>query len=262
MDPHIAANRQAWGLLAAEHYETFKKALAERESLLGYPQAEELGDISGRSLIHLQCNTGADTISLARMGAIVTGVDLVPDNIVFAQRLAADFGVQARFFEANVLEVAEQHHEQYDVVYTSEGVLCWLPDLYLWARNVRALLKDDGLFYLLDGHPFYMAFDEQKLPELDLIYPYFDKSPDEDDRIGGYAAEPKRSTNYCWMYTMGEIVSALSAAGLHIEWLHEFDWLYYRLHEDRQVQNAVGRWAYPELETRLPLTFSLQATVR
>jgi SAM-dependent methyltransferase len=256
MDPYIAANRASWTLLAQEHYTTFKRALGERTSLLGYPQHEELGDLTGKTLIHLQCNTGADTISLARLGARVTGVDLVPENVTYARRLAQEYGVEdARFMEGNVLELMDWHRERYDVVYTTEGVLCWLPDLGLWARNVRHLLKDDGFLYLLDGHPFFMAWDEERLPELVVKYPYFAKTPDKADTIGGYAAEPKQATNYAWMYTVGEIITALSAAGLHVEWFHEFDWLYYKLSAEKQRQDAQGRWQFPELAGQLPFTF-------
>jgi len=263
MDEYIEANKNSWGTISKDHYETFKKRLEENDSTLSPTQIRELGDLQGKNLIHLQCNTGADTISLARMGARITGVDLVPGNIHYARKLAADFGIDdARFIESNVLEIMEKHHEKYDVVYTTEGVLCWLPDLYLWARNVRHLLADDGFLYVLDSHPFFMAWDEEKLPELVVKYPYFQKNTDEDEWIGGYASESKKATNFSWMYTIGEIVTALSQAGLHIEWLHEFDWLFYRMSDDKQTQDEEGNWVYPEHREKLPYTFSLKATVR
>ncbi len=259
---YIEANKQSWGSIAQEHYETFHKRLAENASTLSPTQIAELGDIRGKSLIHLQCNTGADTVSLARMGACVTGVDLAPENIFYARKLAEDFGIHdARFIESNVLEIMEKHHEKYDVVFTTEGVLCWLPDLYLWARNVRHLLADDGFLYVLDSHPSYMIWDEARLPELSVKYPYFQKTADEDDWIGGYAGGGKPAANYSWMYTMGEIVTALSQAGLHIEWLHEFDWLFFKLSE-KHVKDAQGNWVFPEHKGKLPYTFSLKATVR
>jgi SAM-dependent methyltransferase len=262
MSDPIDANRQSWGLIAEDHYHAFKAQLEQKASLLSEVQQRELGDIRGKSLIHLQCNTGADTVSLARMGATVTGVDLVPQNIHYARKLAEDFGIDdAHFIEANVLEIKDIHHEMYDIVYTTEGVLCWLPDLGLWARNVRALMKDDGYLYLLDSHPIFMAWDEEKLPELEVKYPYFLKRADEEGWIGGYASEAKEGTNFSWMYTLGEIITALSEAGLHIEWLHEFDWLFYRVGE-KMVKEADGQWVWPEHKGKLPFTFSLKATVR
>jgi SAM-dependent methyltransferase len=263
MDDYIEANRRSWATIAREHYETFKRRLSENESTLDALQVEELGDIRGKRLIHLQCNTGADTLSLARMGARVTGVDLVPENVHYARKLAADLGIDdARFIESNVLEIMDKHDERYDIVYTTEGVLCWLPDLDLWARNVRHLLAGDGFLYLLDSHPFFMVWDEEALPELVVKYPYFRKTADRDEWIGGYASEPKRAVNYAWMYTVGEIINALSKAGMHVEWFHEFDWLYYRLSAEKQVRDEKGHWIFPEHEGRLPFTFSLKATIR
>jgi SAM-dependent methyltransferase len=262
MNEFIEANKRSWAKIAADHYERFKSALTENKTTLKQTQIEELGDISGASLIHLQCNTGADTVSLARLGARVTGVDLVPENVHYARMLAADFGISdARFFESNVLDFKAKHDEKYDIVFTTEGVLVWLPDLSLWARNVRHLLADDGFLYVMDGHPVYMMWDEAKLPELVVKYPYFSKTPDKDDSIGGYASEPKESVNYSWMYTFGEIITALSDAGLHVEWFHEFDWLYYRLDGMRQGDTD-GNWRFRDHEGRMPYTFSLKATVR
>ncbi len=263
MNEYIEANKRSWATIAQEHYETFKSTLLANESTLSQTQIQELGHIEGKKLIHLQCNTGADTISLARMGANVTGVDLVPENIDYARQLAVDCGINdARFIESNVLEIMEKHDEKYDIVFTTEGVLCWLPDLFLWARNIRHLLADDGFLYVLDGHPFFMVWDEEKLPDLVVKYPYFQKTADQDEWIGGYAAKPKNAVNYAWMYTIGEIINALSQAGLHIEWFHEFDWLYYELSQEKQSKNRDGKWVYPEYRGGLPFTFSLKATIR
>jgi SAM-dependent methyltransferase len=263
VNEYVEANKHGWATIAKEHYETFRAILLANESTLSQTQIQELGEIKGKTLIHLQCNTGADTISLARMGAKVTGVDLVPENIHYARKLAADLGNHdARFIESNVLEIMEKHHETYDIVYTTEGVLIWLSDLYLWARNVRHLLADNGFLYVLDGHPFFLVWDEDKLPELIVKYPYFRKSADKEEWIGGYASAPRQATNYSWMYTIGEIVNALSQAGMHIEWFHEFDWSYYRVSPEQQIKDDTGNWIFPEHKGRLPFTFSLKATIR
>ena len=263
MKEYIEANKHSWAAIAKKHYEIFEKILATNKSTLSQTQMQELGDIKGKTLIHLQCNTGADTISLARMGAKVTGVDLVPENIHYARKLSADFGINdAVFIESNVLELMDKHDEKYDIVYTTNGVLVWLPDLYLWARNVRHLLVEGSFLYVMDGHPFFMAWDEEKLPELVVKYPYFHKTADLDEWIGGYACEPKKATNYGWMYTIGEIINALSQAGMHIEWFHEFDWLYYRLSAEKQIKDEKGNWIFPEYKGKLPFTFSLKATIR
>ncbi len=263
MNEFIEANKNSWATLAKEHYESFKTILSENKSTLSQTQIQELGDIKGKTVIHLQCNTGADSISLARMGAKVTGVDLVPENIHYAQKLADDFGIRdARFIESNVLEIMEKHNEKYDIVYTTEGVLYWLDDLDLWARNVRHLLADKGFLYVLDTHPLLQVWDEDKLPDLAVKYPYFRKTVDKDEWLGGYACEPKKAVNYTWMYTIGDIVNALSQSGLHIEWFHEFDWLFYKESAEKQIKDENGNWVFPELKGKLPFTFSLKATIR
>jgi len=263
MDKYTEANRRGWAALAADHYETYRDRLRQADTTLAGTQIKELGDIRGKRVVHLQCNVGADTVSLARLGASVTGVDLVPDNIRFARKLAADFGiVDAVFIESDVLDLINTHHEKYDVVFTTEGVLCWIRDLDLWAQNVRHVLADDGFLYLLDGHPFYMVWDEARLPDLVVKYPYFHEDVERDTAIGGYASEPKEAEHFTWMYTMGGIVTALSGAGLHIDWLHEYDWAYTRDSDTQHYSEETGGYQFPELRGKLPFTFSLRASVR
>ncbi len=259
----IEANKKAWALLARDHYQFFRKRLQEEPHLLNDTIVQELGDISGQSLIHLQCNTGADTVSLARLGARVTGVDLVPENIHYARRLAEEEGLSdAVFMQADILELMDQHHTKYDVVFTSEGALGWLPDLKRWGQTVRHLLKEDGFLYVFDSHPFNLAFDEEKMSQnvLQVRYPYFGREPDLDSSIGGYASEPKEGENYFWMYTVGDIINSLASAGLSIEFFHEYDWLYCDMGGMKPV--GKGMFRFPHFQGRLPFTFSLKASVR
>jgi SAM-dependent methyltransferase len=259
----IDANKRAWGLLAQDHYLAYKKALQEEKSLLSSIITSELGNIAGKSLIHLQCNTGADTISLARMGALVTGVDLVPENVFYARKLARELGVyQAEFIESNIMDFDSRHKEQYDIVFTSEGAIGWLPNLKKWGQVIRNLLKDDGYFYIFDSHPFYLLLDEDKLGQnqLEIKYPYFGKHPDESDEIGGYASEAKQGKNYFWMYTFSDIVNALSSAGLFIEYFHEFDKQFWDSGGLEKVERTL--YIHPYFKEKFPFSFSLKATIR
>ncbi len=258
----IEANKKAWGLIAEDHYNVFKKRLETETSLINNVITKELGDISGKKVIHLQCNTGADTISLARMGAKVTGVDLVPEKIHYANKLAEDFNIDATFIEADIMKFKEIHDEKYDIVFTTEGAIGWLPDLKKWGETVRHLLKDDGFVYVNDGHPFFMALDEEKLTEnkVEIKYPYFGKVPDKDDSIGGYASEPKEATSYFWMYTISDIINALSEAGLVIEFFNEFDTLAWDIGGMELVDK--GLYQFPFFKGKFPFQFSLKATVR
>ena len=258
MDPVVEANRQAWSLLSKDHYEFFKKGLLEDSYQLTGIILKELGDIKGKKVIHLQCNTGADSIKLAQMGAEVTGVDLVPENIFYARKLSEDVGIEnIRFIESDIMELADKHHEKYDMVFTSEGAIGWLPDLEKWGQTIRGLLKDDGCFYVFDAHPFYLTMDEAKFNHhiLDIKYPYFKKDPDLDTTIGGYASEGKKADNFFFMYTVGDIINALSKAGLHIEYFHEFDSM------SCDVDWMMGIQAKEFYGGKFPVLFSVKASV-
>jgi len=225
----IEANKHAWGQISRDHYDNFKKLLNEGEHQLNVHIRNELGDLSGKKVIHLQCNTGADTILLARMAASVVGVDLVPDNILYAKKLAEDFNIKnIGFIESDIMEFMEKHNEKYDVVFVSEGAIGWLPDLKKWGRTIRHLLKDDGFFYMFEGHPFFDMMDTEKLADniTEIKYPYFSKVPDADDSIGGYASETKHAVNYYWMHTVSDIINSLTFAGLHIEYFNEYKELF------------------------------------
>ncbi len=259
----IEANRKAWDLLAQDHYNTFSERLKRQENLLNEIVIRELGDISGKSLIHLQCNTGADTVCLARMGARVTGVDLAPENVHFAQRLARENGFhEAVFIESDIMQLMQVHDGKYDVVFTSEGALGWLPDLGRWGQTVRHLLKDDGFLYVFDSHPFQLAFAEEQMADgiLEVRYPYFGSEPDADPMIGGYASAPKQATNHFWVYTISDLVNSLSDAGLYIEFFNEYDVLYWDLGGMEQVSR--GLYRFPHFAGQLPFVFSLGARVR
>lgn len=258
----IESNKHAWGKLSKDHYIAFKKSLSEGRHRFNPYIREELGCLSGKKIIHLQCNTGADTILLARMGKGAVGVDLAPDNIMYARKLAEDLGVgNIGFIESDIMELIEKHNEKYDVVFVSEGAICWLPDLMKWGQTIRHLLKDDGFFYIFDSHPFFMMLDEEKLKTniYDVKYPYFGKEPNIDGWIGGYASEPKDGVEaYDWPHTVGDIINSLTSAGLRIEYFHEFRENFFDAGGMRDIGN--GLWNYDFNVDRFPMSFSLKAT--
>jgi len=256
----IEANKVAWGSLAKVHYEYCKKAFQEKRYNFSGIIEEELGDISGKTVIHLQCNTGGDTVLLAQKRATVTGVDLVPDNIFYAKKMSEELGVKnIDFIESDIMELKEKHNKKYDVVFTTEGVLCWLPDLNCWAETVRYLLNEGGFLYVLDGHPFYMVFDEEKLKEnkLEIKYPYFNRDPEYSEGMEDYFTDNKTGVNYGWMYKVSDIINPLAKAGLTIEFFNEYDSLYYNMGGMESYGN--GQFRYPFFERKIPFTFSLKA---
>jgi len=258
----IEANKIAWSLLSKDHYEYFKEQLQNKNSVLSSFVEKEIGNISGKDIIHIHCNTGADTISLARKGAIVTGVDLVPENIFYAKKLSDELDIKnIEFIELNTMELKDKHNKKYDMVFATEGVLYWLPDLNRWAETVTHLLKENGILYLHDSHPFYFICNKEIFKEnkLEIKHPYFLRKPKCKEYIGGdYAStEVIKGENYGWVYTISDIINPLVKAGLTIEYFAEYDRLCYDMGGMNKDEN--GNWYYPFFDKKLPFMFSLIA---
>ncbi len=227
-----------------------------------------LGDVRGQSLLHLQCHFGIDTLSWARLGATVTGADFSPSSIRLARELAADLGLpDATFVESNVYDLPDHLDGEFDIVYTSRGVLGWLPDIAGWARVVARYVRPGGRFYISEIHPVIQAFENEgvRRGELRLAYPYWEhREPLVFPVTGSYAdesADVGTQTEHGWDHGLGEIVTALIDAGLHLDWLRESAELEWKL--DFLVETAPdsGRWRLPpEAEGELPLMFSLLAS--
>ena len=261
----IESNKHAWGQVSEAHYHYFKKAILGGTYQLNSHIQSEIGDLAGKRIIHLQCNTGADTIMLAKMGASeVVGVDLVPDNILYAKKLAADAGVaNVDFIESDIMELSAKHSEKYDVVFISEGAIGWLPDMAKWGQTVRHLLKDDGFVYIFEGHPFMLMFNESKLKDgvTEIKYPYFKKDPDIDNTIGGYASESKSGVEtFFWMYKVSDVLNSLISAGLCIEYFNEFQENFYDLGGSKRVDGNLYNFDYNK--GLFPMSFSLKASVK
>ncbi len=224
----------------------------------------EVGDVSGHELLHLQCHFGIDTLSWARLGARVTGADFSPAAIELATGLAAELELDARFVRSDIYDLPDVLEGEFDIVYTSRGVLGWLPDIRRWARVVSHFLKPGGTFYITEIHPVAQAFENEGVApgELRLRYPYWEHpEPLAFEVEGSYAdraAEVTTRTEYGWDHGLGEIVTALIDAGLRIESLREFPWLAWQL--DFLVQDDDSAWRLPpEIPGELPLSFSLLA---
>ena len=229
-----------------------------------YPiELEELSpEVSGKTMLHLQCHFGLDTMSWARMGAIPTGMDFSDKAIAHARALNDELGLKCIFIHSDIYELHEKLTGKFDIVYTSYGVLTWLPDMRGWARVIDHFLKPGGTFYIVDIHPFtHMLDDEVEGEELRLRYPYFHSDePHVFETSGSYAdrdAVIKQPVVYEWTHSMGDILNALLGVGLRIEYLHEFDFIAHR-HLPFMVER--DRLFYlPEGMPKTPLMFSLKA---
>lgn len=183
------SNRQGWDVLAETHFKTYHlERLLSGQPLLNDLIIREVGEVKGRTLVHLLCHIGSDTLSWALLGAQVTGIDISPVSLKYARQLAQRMGIQAEFIEADILDVRRKVTRKFDIVFSSTGVLCWLPDIQVYARTVRALLNDTGFFYIFDGHPFRSVFLDGKgdLHPPTLQGDYFRKEPWEYDGMGDY----------------------------------------------------------------------------
>jgi SAM-dependent methyltransferase len=221
-------------------------------------ELEEVGDVSGRSLVHLQCHFGLDTLSWARLGARVTGLDFSASAVEAARAVAADTGLDAGFVAASVYDApAALGDRRFDVVYTGLGALNWLPDLQGWAEVVARLVAPGGFLYLSEFHPIADVFGDQ---DLTIEHDYFQTDPLLFDDPGTYAdleAQTDHNRTEEWVHPLGEVVSALIAAGLTIELLHEHDHTLFPRWPFLEKDGDTYR--FPAGQPRLPLMYSLRA---
>ncbi len=261
----FAANQAMWdervSIHAASDFYDVASFRAGKTALRAFEIAE-VGDVNGKELVHLQCHFGVDTLSWARLGARVSGLDFSPDAVATATSLAAELGLDARFVQANVYDAAKAlGHRQFDIVYTGVGAIIWLPDIRRWAQTVAALVKPGGFLYIVEGHPAAGVFSDTALT---AEYDYFRDAahPYEWNDAGSYAdgaATTHHNLSYEWPHPIGSVVTSLIEAGLRIEFLHEFDftlWARWPFLE----RNEAGEYHLPAGMPRLPLMYSLRAS--
>jgi SAM-dependent methyltransferase len=261
---YVELNRAHWNELVPIHAVSSMYDLAHfdatgsREWLDG----GALGDVRGKRLLHLQCHIGTDTLSWARHGAEVTGADFSPAAIDVARDLSAKLGLTAEFVCADLDDLPRLLDRRFDVVYTSYGVLTWLPDLAAWGRTIAELLETGGRFYVIDGHPFVGMFGRH-FGTLESSYFHSDE-PYIAVEDGSYA-EPEaileNKTRCEWQHSISDIVNALAAAELAIDELREFPFLMFQRFPE-MVRGDDGWWRLPDGDERFPLLFSALATKR
>jgi SAM-dependent methyltransferase len=224
-------------------------------------EIEEVGDVEGKSLLHLQCHFGMDTLSWARLGAKVTGVDFSSKAISLAKELSNELNIPAKFIESNIYDIPKVLDKKFDIVFTSYGTICWLPDMTNWAHIINNCLKPGGIFYIIDGHPFGFIIDEKQEP-FKVGFNYFSEGKPvffEDE--GAYAdpsADLKNQGCYEWDHPMSEIINALINVKLELEFLHEFPYTFFNLHPDMKERND-GYWEFANYEFTVPMMFSIKA---
>ncbi|MEX1038251.1 MAG: class I SAM-dependent methyltransferase [Acidimicrobiia bacterium] len=268
LDEHRATNRDNWDSRVDIHYgsETYgvERFVSDPDHLSDVVAFDrtKLGDVSGKSLLHLQCHIGTDTISWARLGAEVTGIDFSEKAVRAAQRLSESSATPARFLVSELYDTPEVLSETFDVVYTGVGAICWLPDVRGWASVVGTMLKPGGTFYMREGHPLMWSLDwDDPEKKLSLIYSYFEGEPNTFEEETTYAGagvvdSPK---TFDWNHGLGETLTALIDAGLRLDHIEEYDFCEWQAMEE-MVLDEERHWRLPPSRPRIPLMWSVLAT--
>lgn len=273
-------NRRSWNAVARAH-ESHRRDLStflrEGGSTLFPEEKALLGDLEGKTLAHLQCNAGGDSLSLARLGATVTGVDISDEAVSLARELSAKTGIPASFACADVydwLRETARSGRRFDVVFASYGVICWLPDLAAWANGIAAISRSGGCFVLVDFHPAAMMFDER----WNHAYAYYSggKPLTEEAGVGDYVAgsegaltpagfaegvrdfeNPERCHLFLW--GLGEVITALAETGLRITALEEYPYSNGERHFAGMRELPGRRMVPPERVPAVPLMYGVRA---
>ncbi|EWH07008.1 class I SAM-dependent methyltransferase [Pseudoalteromonas lipolytica] len=254
---YIKINKEAWNNktplhIASKFYNL--PAFIEGQTSLNPIELSLLGDVKGKSLLHLQCHFGQDTLSWARLGANVTGVDLSSTAIEQANKLKDSLALNAHFIESDIYQFGQFNDTQYDIVFTSYGVLSWLPNLDNWAQVIADALKAGGEFYLIEFHPFQGLFDG---------YSYFPKSTPDIEEEGTYTenCDGTKSKTVSWSHSISEVISSLLKAGLSIEACDEYPFSPYDCFDGLEYIPHAG---YQLLHNgqQVPLVFSIKARKR
>jgi SAM-dependent methyltransferase len=269
-DDYLQVNRANWDERAPAHAASedygIPRFVADPHHLSGVVRFDRplLGDLAGLTGVHLQCHIGTDTLSLARLGARMSGLDLSPASLLEARRLAAATGTPIDYVEADTYSApAAFGGRTFDLVYTGIGALCWLPDIDRWAGVVDALLAPGGRLFLREGHPMMWAVDDSRTDALTLGYPYFEvPEPIDEEEPGTYvdtSTEFVHNRVMAWNHGLGETVTALLSRGLEVTGLVEHDSVPWDALPGRMVRDELGEWRLLEHAERLPLSYTLQA---
>jgi SAM-dependent methyltransferase len=254
-------NRAMWDEITPIHLKSYgvERFLAG-EPWLPRKILEEIGNVTGLSLLHLQCHFGLDSLAWVREGASVTGVDFSQRAIEAARDLSQQAELPANFIQSDIYDLPQNLEGQFDIVFTSIGVLCWLKNLHAWAGIISQFLKPGGFFYIMDAHPLLTTFDEEGKWRFEFSYFHQDEPYVWDDEGPDYM-DPTytvKNPSYEWQWAVSDIINAVIAAGLFLDFFHEFSALEDPVYPE-MVQREDGLYTFPNMPVALPVMFSLKA---
>jgi len=254
-------NRETWNELTGLHANSsfydvdgFKKG----KSSLNHIEIEELGNIKGKKILHLQCHFGLDTLSLARMGADVIGIDISDASIQKAKELSDDLGIAAKFIRTNLYDLPKILEDSFDIIYTSYGAINWLKDLDQWAKIIRHYLKPNGKFYMVEFHPFIYSLNDH----FEISESYFKSQAIETQVERSYTdhseISQKQLKHIEWHHSLSEVLSSLITNGLEIELFNEFPYQVYNCFPNL-IELEKGKWVAEKHGDKIPYMYSVRA---
>ena len=265
---YFEENKKSWNKRTAIHKDSVFYDLAsfkKGKSSLNKIELEELGDVKDKTLLHLQCHFGMDTMSWAREGAIATGIDLSDEAIKLAKEINEELKLNAKFICANVYDLTdaekvpplEGFREAFDIVFTSYGTIGWLPDLDKWAEIVTHFLKPGGTFYIADFHPVLWMMDENFEH---IKYNYFNTEVITEEISGTYSdrTAPIKSIEHGWNHPFSEIITTLLKHNLQIQLFNEFTYSPYKCFNNLE-QGEDGMWRIKGMDEKMPMMYSIKA---
>jgi len=257
---YIGKNRQSWNDRVDVHIQSDfydNERFLKGKSTLNSIELRLLGDVTGKSVLHLQCHFGQDSISLARMGASVTAVDLSDRAIEKGRLFAERTGVSVDFICCDVYDLPNQLGGQFDIVFTSYGTIGWLPDLDRWGAVVSHFLKPGGRFVFVEFHPVVWMFDDDFVQ---IAYRYSSSEAFVETQSGTYAdrAAPLETQYVCWNHGIGKVLQAIVNAGLELRSFEEFDYSPYNCFQ-HTVEYEPGKFRIAHLGSKIPMVYALEA---
>jgi len=258
---YLEVNKASWNKKTAVHFESdfYDNAnFVKGQTSLNDIEMRLLGDLKEKTVLHLQCHFGQDTISLSRLGAQAVGVDFSDKAIAKARELATITKSDARFICCDIYDLPQHLEAQFDVVFTSYGTIGWLPDMDKWAKNVSQFLKPNGKFVFAEFHPVMWIFDEQFSK---IQYNYFNTEAIVESETGTYADKnaPIKQDFIMWNHPISEVLNSLIKNGLEINSLEEFDYSPYNCF-NKTVKTAPKKFQIKHLKNKIPMVYSLLAT--
>jgi len=253
-------NRNLWNQRTMIHKDSSfydVHSFLEGKSSLNEIERGELGDIKDKKILHLQCHFGMDSLSLQRMGAQVTGVDLSDAAIEEAKRLSGQLSLDSKFICCNIYDLKDHLNEQFDIVFTSYGVIGWLPDLDRWSEIIFSFLKPGGFFYMAEFHPVVWMLDEDFKQ---VKYYYHNHEIVVMDTQGTYTDRSAdiQGKEYSWNHGISEVLNALLSQKLELTFFNEYSYSPYPCFKNL-IQGPDGNWRVIGIEDKIPMVYSLKA---